>query len=1018
MEVESDGIKIRCCWHQDGGRPNLSVKRREDGRLSVHCFSCQAGGDVLHLIAALSGICDSWKSGTAAPHGVFPQVMKRAAELVGGAAAEPLPLARVGSDAEKKFPPSDEVRQLWEAAGDVLRDDTLCAQLLSRQIDPGAVRSLARALPQVGSFPRWARCRDDEVKEGKNWAQAGYRLVVPMYGHDGALVTLHARRFGVPDDHRKGTSPARGRIKGSVLANGPARELLRTGGPAPRDVLIVEGVPNWLVMCLAFPDQPVFGIIAGCWKGPEGEALAQRIPEGTRVVIWTDTDSTRRPDGTPIAGAGQKYAEAIAKTLPRRKVRIVRQPIAKGARKAPDANDVLIARGTAGLEEVLAEAIPWGSSGVGHEAEVPDAEALWERAAGLVGSPIESELQASGLDPARVEDRDLVRIVRGAPSVSTWNRDGLRTGFVPTTGEGFFADSLGLHLLRTGNVPPAGVLVTHGAMNFLVLATHWEDDDPNAPAIFAGGVPEVPDGTRVVLWPPMQELQYEHSRILASSPLQTVKVGGHKGMIAALDAAQPEILDRPVPRPPARAAKKQKFPLTDLGNAERLAHLYGADLRYVKDWDSFLVWDGRRWARDRSLEANRRAKATVRSLQQAAKQAEDPIHAKALRSWGLQSEASGKLSAMLSLVKAEPGIAALPEQLDGDRYMLNVRNGTLDLRTRQLLPHDRRMLITKLADVYYNPRAQCPVWLKFLARIFDNNAKLIEYVRRAIGYSLSGSNGEHVLFVLYGIGRNGKSTLLTVIHSLLGDYATVSAPELLMDRGRAGNQSPGAMSALADLQGARFVASAETEAGGKLDEAGVKRMVSEEVIKARFMAKDWFEFWVQFKVWLATNHKPQIRGKDPGIWEKIKLIPFTQVIPREERDRNLPAKLHAERAGILNWALAGFEEWMAGGLGSAPAVDDAGAAYQADMDVLRPFIDECCLVGDSYSTPIKHLRTAYELWCKETSNEPVGPKIFGQMLEERFPAGTTGASRFRKGLMLKNEWQGMIENRPPERTER
>lgn len=284
---------------------------------------------------------------------------------------------------------------------------------------------------------------------------------------------------------------------------------------------------------------------------------------------------------------------------------------------------------------------------------------------------------------------------------------------------------------------------------------------------------------------------------------------------------------------------------------------------------------------------------------------------------------------MVTLAESEPGIPVLPGELDRDPWLLNVKNGTVDLRTGELRPHKRDDLITKIVPVEYDSEASCPTWLAFLNRIMDGNERLIAFLQRAAGYSLTASTQEQCFFLLYGTGANGKSVFLTTLLAVMGDYGIQAAPDLLL--AKSGESHP---TEVADLFGARLVVATETEAGRRLAENLVKQHTSGDRLKARFMRQDFFEFEATFKIWLATNNKPIVKGTDYAIWRRIKLIPFTVTIPPEERDKSLPAKLRQELHGILAWAVQICLEWQKYGLNEPQEVTAATCAYRDEQDIL------------------------------------------------------------------------------------
>ncbi len=321
---------------------------------------------------------------------------------------------------------------------------------------------------------------------------------------------------------------------------------------------------------------------------------------------------------------------------------------------------------------------------------------------------------------------------------------------------------------------------------------------------------------------------------------------------------------------------------TDLGNAERLIDRHGEDLKYVHAWGRYLLYNGQRYEPDQCDAVKAKATETVRNIYHEAGDTLDEGERKALGSHAKKSEAQRGIEAMLSLAKHM--VAVKPEDLDADPWKLNVLNGTVDLRTRELLPHSRADLIIKIAPVEYDPNAKAPVFQAFLEQVLPSEA-LRKFVQKAIGYSLTGDVSEQVLFFLHGTGANGKTTLMNVVLGLTGDYGKQAAPDLLVAKGTTHPTE------LADLFGARCVASTEVEDGRKLAENLTKQLTGGDRIKARYMRQDFWEFDPTHKIWLSANHKPEVRGTDYAIWRRIKLIPFGVTIPKAEQDPRLPELL-------------------------------------------------------------------------------------------------------------------------------
>lgn len=430
------------------------------------------------------------------------------------------------------------------------------------------------------------------------------------------------------------------------------------------------------------------------------------------------------------------------------------------------------------------------------------------------------------------------------------------------------------------------------------------------------------------------------------------------------------------PWPVAEPPDLDGFALTDLGNAERLASRHGRDLRFCDPWGKWLVWDGQRWKQDDLREIDRRANETVRAIYHAAGNEPDPDRRAALGKWAGKSEADARRRAMISGGRAF--VPILPDALDADPWLLNVDNGTLDLRSGELRAHRRADHITRLAPVDHDPNATAPTWAAFLQRIFAGDRDLIGFLQRAVGYSLTGDTGEQVFFILHGTGANGKSTLLEALAAMMGDYGQKTPTETLLVK-----HGGGISNDVARLRGARLVTAVEAEEGQRLAESLVKQLTGGDTITARFLYQESFEFAPAFKLWLATNHKPTIRGTDYAIWRRVRLIPFTVTIPEKEQDRTLGDKLKAELPGILAWAARGCLDWQREGLGMPEAVKAATAAYQVEQDTLAAWLDECCILAPNATGRAGQLYKSYQTWAEANGEKPMTGHKFGRTLAER-----------------------------------
>ena len=302
-------------------------------------------------------------------------------------------------------------------------------------------------------------------------------------------------------------------------------------------------------------------------------------------------------------------------------------------------------------------------------------------------------------------------------------------------------------------------------------------------------------------------------------------------------------------------------------------------------------------------------------------------------------------------------------------------NGLLDLESARLYPHNQDFQCTNLPEATYDESAKCPRWFEFLGEVF-RDAELIEFVQRSVGYSISGFTNEQVLFFLCGAGANGKSIFLNVLLELIGSYGKTTGADTIMRHTAAHHDD------LARLHKARVVAVAEIEEGSRLREARVKDLTGQDVVSARFLYRESFEFEPRFKLWLRGNHKPTVQGSEEGIWRRIAIITFDRVIPVEQRDPNLGEKLSAEMPGILRWAVEGFAAWKAGGLKAPPIVTAAVRDYREESDETQSFLDECCDVGQGdYQARSSALANSYTYWASQGGHEKLSNKALTARLQ-------------------------------------
>jgi len=443
------------------------------------------------------------------------------------------------------------------------------------------------------------------------------------------------------------------------------------------------------------------------------------------------------------------------------------------------------------------------------------------------------------------------------------------------------------------------------------------------------------------------------------------------------------------------------FNLTDMGNGERLAHYYGNKIRYCNPQKTWYIWTGKLWEADKGKGIEKLAKNTVRKMYIEAGACDNEVKRKAIADHARRSENRNRVDSMIYLAQSEPGIPIMSEELDADPWLLNCINGVIDLKTGELLPHRPQNLMTKIVPVEYIHGAKLQLWDEFLNTATNNDQEMIAFLQRAVGYSLTGKTGEEKIFFVYGRPGTGKSTFMDAIRTILGPYSTTADFEMFIKK--YGNH--GAREDLAALSGARLVSSIEVAEGKVLAENLVAWVTGGDIVRARFLYQNGFEYIPQFKLWMVANHAPKIRDTDSPIWRRIMRIPFDHIIPEKDRDPEVKETLkNPEIAGsaILAWAVEGCLRWQEYGLGSCEKVKQSTDEYKKETNVIEAFIDECCLIDENTSCTKNELYEVYKKWALD-SGEFVETKIqFGRRLLDTMSKIKsdlgTGATKVWKGI--------------------
>lgn len=444
---------------------------------------------------------------------------------------------------------------------------------------------------------------------------------------------------------------------------------------------------------------------------------------------------------------------------------------------------------------------------------------------------------------------------------------------------------------------------------------------------------------------------------------------------------------------------------TNAGNSIRFINHNRNKAKYCSELKKWVIWNGKYWQVD--ADDNNKYTIgidTVLSILTEANQASTPDKKMELLKWCKQSQTPSHINAMLTLAASRMTVSW--SVMDTNAYMLNVQNGTIDLRTGELLPHNPSHMNSKIAPVKYNPKAECPRFIRFMQSAFRDAPEMIVYMQKVLGYVLTGDTSEKCFFIFYGPGgNNGKSVLINVIRHILGpDYSVQTPVATLLAKRPGGNSND-----IVRMKGARFVAASETNPGKreKIDEAQLKMLTGNDPITARELFKEYIEYYPEFKLFIGTNHLPQLNVADDALMDRVMIIPFRVSFTRDhpERDDSLLDQLKAEASGILNWAIAGCLLWQHEGLGAVPdRVELEIQPLNVREASIDRFLRECCDFQEGATQKCGALYDTYNTWCTVLNIVPVGNGIFSRHLTEHYALvngkiGSTGFHWF--GLTLK-----------------
>jgi putative DNA primase/helicase len=438
--------------------------------------------------------------------------------------------------------------------------------------------------------------------------------------------------------------------------------------------------------------------------------------------------------------------------------------------------------------------------------------------------------------------------------------------------------------------------------------------------------------------------------------------------------------------------------LTDVGNARRFAKLLADRGRWCDDFQRWFIWNGTLLEEDHVGRAQHMAEEIVYQLLDEASRATDSDDRKALAKHAISLQSRGRLQSMVELAKIQPGVGISPAQLDHDPNLINCQNGTLDFSSGEVQFREHRLedYATRATAASYDEAAVCPKWEKFVNEIAGGRSELVEYLRRVVGYSLTGLTTEQKIFFLYGTGANGKTTFVETIRQVMGPYADTLDTSVIVTKRE--EQHP---TGLADLKGLHLAIVPELPAK-RLNEELVKQITGGDALKARRMRQDFFVFKSHAKLWAYGNYKPTIQGMDSGLWRRLALVPFTVTIPEEAQVKDLKEQLLEERDGILQWALVGYQDWAVGGLREPEVITTVTGDYRIEQDVLAAFLEEetqatVVNVPDSYTDAIYR---RWVEWCDNRGEHAGNQRSLTARLAERGFELKTGAHNRKRFLTL------------------
>ena len=446
---------------------------------------------------------------------------------------------------------------------------------------------------------------------------------------------------------------------------------------------------------------------------------------------------------------------------------------------------------------------------------------------------------------------------------------------------------------------------------------------------------------------------------------------------------------------------KKNYTYDDTGNAQRFVDEFGENIRYHYKNKCWMIWDGKTWCKDDKQQIKNLADKMIREVKKEYfdELGKDDKKAEViLKNFKHLSSTSGK-DAMLKEAMHIQSIATTNTDYDTNPYLLNCENGVVDLKTGTLLPHDKRYMLSKNTHVNVDFNGKPKEWINALNGIFQNNEGVLSFVKKAVGYSLTGDTKEQCFFQCYGNGANGKSVFLNTISNVLGDYAINAQVQSILAKGNGngGNASPD----IARMNGSRFVRTNEPNEGSRFDEGLVKQLTGGDIVTARFLYGEEFQFKSEFKMWIACNYKIVVRGTDKGIWRRMRLIPFEAEFEGKNEDKNLENKIKAEYPQILAWAIQGCLQWQKEGLEMPDEIRIATNEYRDEMDIVRSFAKDRIKMKPGNKIKASLIYTAYKQWARDGNEYMMSNQKFGLEFAKKYVKRNVGGYIYYMDIDLK-----------------